>query len=79
MGFIVVNGRWVHTNGEPINPVDLNKLPAHMGKITKFASGKTLTFSKIEVLSKILDADSIHEQAIIKILGMSKEDVAKIV
>ena len=79
MRFVIINGKWVHTNGEPINAIDLNKLPSHIENLSKFAGDKRLSHTKITLLSRILESDLEHDEAILKVLDMNKQDLFKLI
>ena len=75
MNAIIKEGRWVSTNGEPLSTIELRQVHDQISRIHNFTEGLVeLTHDKIQILSKILYATPLQEQAILKILSTLTEE-----
>ena len=73
---IIRDGRWVSSNEEQLNPVEMHRIHHQFDRIHGFTKGVVeLTHIKIEILSCILSATPEQEKAILKVLKLSKSEV----
>jgi hypothetical protein len=73
---IIINGRWTTQYGEPLTtPQQHQDFTDRLNRVKQFASGRTLTPRKVEVLFKILDTNEVTDNAMTKLLEMSKKEI----
>lgn len=73
---VIRNGRWVGSNEEQLDPVEMHRVHHQFNRIHSFTNGVVeLTHIKIEILSHILNATPEQEKAIVKILKMNKTEI----
>jgi len=72
----VINGRWETQHGDKITtPQQHQDFTDRLNRVKQFASGRSLTHRKVEVLFKILDTNDTTDGALTKLLDMSKKEL----
>lgn len=75
----ILNGRWTTQHGDKLTtPQQHQQFTDKLNRVKQFASGRSLTHRKIEVLFSILDTNEVTDNALTKLLAMNGREIKRL-